>query len=373
MAAPITNLATPSIGVASALKGAADKTGVDFDYLYNVAVRESGLDPNAAAKTSSAAGLFQFIEQTWLGAVKQYGADHGLGAAADAIRQDANGGYRVDDPAQKKAILAERLDPAKASGLAAELALENKTALSKSLGREVSAPELYAAHFLGAKGAAKLLSAPATATAADLAPSAAKANRPVFYDGDRAKSVAEVVAGFERTIGAAAKDAGVRADVAAKISAKSGMAEMGMVKTGPDRATMAAKMVVPADYMAQAVFQSSLGASAQMADVMTDAKAGMIGGMMSEMMGGMMRAGALRDPDVAAYGPQRPMGDGSTMAPSVRAAATDARIDRGPSLPAGGDPRVKFNSLMARVTEAGGSPLALVVLQALDPTVFNDR
>ena len=185
--------------------------------------------------------------------------------------------------------------------------------------------------------------------------------------------MAEVVAGFERTIGAAAKDAGVRADVAAKISAKSGMAEMGMAKTGPDRATMAAKMVVPADYMAQAVFQSSLGASAQMADVMTDAKAGMIGGMMSEMMGGMMRAGALRDPDVAAYGPQRPMGDGSSMAPSVRAAATDARIDRGPSLPAGGDPRVKFNSLMARVTEAGGSPLALVVLQALDPTVFNDR
>ena len=59
--------------VVSALKRASASTGAGFDFLMKMAVRESSLDPTAKAGTSSAAGLFQFIEQTWLGAVKQYG------------------------------------------------------------------------------------------------------------------------------------------------------------------------------------------------------------------------------------------------------------------------------------------------------------
>ncbi len=193
--------------VATALTSAAEATGVDFGYLYNVAARESGLNPNAKASSSSATGLFQFVEQTWLAAVKAYGADHGMKAEADAIVRTPGGGYAVSDQDRRAAILNLRRDPESASTLAAELALHNKEILEKKLGRPAAPADLYAAHFLGAGGASKLLAADKDASAAALAPAAARANRPVFYDGARAKSVGEVIAGFEATIGAAAPKA----------------------------------------------------------------------------------------------------------------------------------------------------------------------
>jgi hypothetical protein len=189
--------------VSGALKKASEQTGVGFDYLYRVAMRESSLNPSAKAGTSSAAGLFQFIEQTWLSAVKTYGAAHGLGAYAADIAPGQNGKLAVADPARRKEILDLRFDPEKSAALAGELARENKGLLETSLGRAVDAAELYAAHFLGPNGAKKLLSANAGDSAASLLPAAAEANRHVFYDGARARSVSEVVDGFRRTIGAA--------------------------------------------------------------------------------------------------------------------------------------------------------------------------
>lgn len=189
--------------VSGALKKASQSTGVGFDYLYRVAVRESSLNPSAKAKTSSAAGLFQFIEQTWLGAVKKYGAAHGLGAEAADIVKGANGRFSVADPQRRQAILDLRFDAGKAAALAAELARENKAALEGSLGRAVDAADLYAAHFLGPGGARALLSAETSASAAALLPNAAAANRHVFFDGARARSVGEVIDSFRRTIGGA--------------------------------------------------------------------------------------------------------------------------------------------------------------------------
>ena len=51
--------------VYDAIKNAAAKTGVNFTYLMEKAAVESSFNPDAKAKTSSATGLFQFIEQTW--------------------------------------------------------------------------------------------------------------------------------------------------------------------------------------------------------------------------------------------------------------------------------------------------------------------
>jgi hypothetical protein len=192
---------TASAAISGALKRASASTGASFDYLYKVAVRESSLNPHAKAKTSSAAGLFQFIEQTWLAAVKKYGASHGLANEAANISVAANGRYVVADPALRKDILDLRFDADKAAALAGELALENKTALENGLGRAIDAAELYAAHFLGPTGAKKLLSADVSHSAAALLPAAAKANRPVFYDGARERTVGEVIASFRRTIG----------------------------------------------------------------------------------------------------------------------------------------------------------------------------
>jgi soluble lytic murein transglycosylase-like protein len=54
-----------SADVRQALAQASRPTGVDFAYLVAEASVESSLNPNAKAKTSSAAGLFQLIESTW--------------------------------------------------------------------------------------------------------------------------------------------------------------------------------------------------------------------------------------------------------------------------------------------------------------------
>lgn len=202
--------------VKTALSRAADATGVDFDVLYNMARRESSLDPNAKANTSSAAGLFQFIDQTWLGVVKKHGARHGLAEEAAAITRDASGKYVVNDPDKREAILDLRFNPAKAAALAGELVNDNRLGLERRLGRAVNDAEVYAAHFLGTGGAAKLLSASADAKAADLMPKAAAANRGVFYDGARARTVGEVIASIEKSMGAAADGSPIPAPVETK-------------------------------------------------------------------------------------------------------------------------------------------------------------
>lgn len=186
--------------VINALKRAGVKTGAGFDYLMKTATRESSLNPNARAKTSSAAGLFQFIEQTWLGAVKRYGARHGLTSYAADITQTPDGRFAVRDKARREEILKLRYDANTSAALAGELANENRSFLEARLGRAASAADLYTAHFLGPAGAVKLLSAGANASAADLLPSAAAANVPVFFDGARKKSVGEVIASIAQSM-----------------------------------------------------------------------------------------------------------------------------------------------------------------------------
>lgn len=197
--------------VTAALKRASAATGAGFDFLVAMARRESSLDPSARAKTSSAAGLFQFIEQTWLGAVKLYGTRHGLGAYAGDIVRGADGRFAVADDARREEILNLRFDANASAALAGELANENRATLEARLGRAASAADLYMAHFLGPAGAVRLLSAAASAKAADLLPQAAAANRAVFYDGARAKTVGEVIASVAASMGegaAAAPSAG---------------------------------------------------------------------------------------------------------------------------------------------------------------------
>src|SRR5271163_5274025 len=98
------NLTTVST-VTGAIRQAAQATGTSFQYLLATARVESGLNPQAGASTSSARGLFQFIDQTWLGTMKQSGAELGYGRYAAAITQTASGHYQVTDPAMRSQIL----------------------------------------------------------------------------------------------------------------------------------------------------------------------------------------------------------------------------------------------------------------------------
>ena len=130
-------------------------------------------------------GLFQFIQQTWLGTMKQAGPALGYSRYADAITQTASGQYQVSDPALRNEILNLRTDPAANAAMAGAFTQSNAAALSDRLGRSPSEGELYIAHFLGAGNAARLInlaSSNPNAKAADIFPEAAQANSPIFYD-----------------------------------------------------------------------------------------------------------------------------------------------------------------------------------------------
>jgi hypothetical protein len=183
--------------VVSAIETAADLAGVDRGFLARMAERESGLNPYAFARTSTARGPFQFVSRTWLAAVARWGAKYGLAREAAAIRIGPAGRPYVVDPAMEPKILALRYDPDLAARLAAECAAENATILGSQLGRAPSARELYAAHLLGVNGAVRVIRAaaarPALAAAA-LLPAAATANPRLFYrPGGAPRSVSELL------------------------------------------------------------------------------------------------------------------------------------------------------------------------------------
>src|SRR5882724_3512826 len=182
--------------IAGSIKQAASTTGASFEYLLATAKMESNFNPKAAASTSSARGLFQFIDQTWLGTVKEAGAHLGYGKYADAITRDPSGSYSVSDPDARAAIMKLRDDPEAASSMAAVLTQSNSFKLTGKIGRRPTDAELYMAHFMGVGGAGKLISSAEDnpqASAARMFPNAAAANRSIFYDrSGSARSVSEV-------------------------------------------------------------------------------------------------------------------------------------------------------------------------------------
>lgn len=172
-----------SASVQNAIANASKKTGINFGYLMEKASAESSFNPDAKARTSSATGLYQFIDQTWLTMVSRHGAKYGL--------DDTKAGQldlTPDTAGEKAAVLELRKDPKIAALMAAELARENRDYIVAHTGRTaetVTQTDLYMAHFLGANGASKFINAmdktPAS-TGAALFPAAAKANRGVFFD-----------------------------------------------------------------------------------------------------------------------------------------------------------------------------------------------
>jgi len=187
------------------IRRASRLANVDFGYLMAQASQESSFQPNAKASSSSATGLYQFIDSTWLTAVKTYGAKYGLGNYASQIQTSDSGAPHVADAAVRQQILDLRKDPKVASEIAAEFAHQNKTDVERALGRPASSTDLYLAHFLGASGATSVVKSiehDGNAKAADLLPAAAAANKSVFYDSTtgEAKTVAQIYQNFASKI-----------------------------------------------------------------------------------------------------------------------------------------------------------------------------
>lgn len=184
-----------------AIAYAAHMTGGDFSHLMKTAQRESSWNVKAKNPNSSAAGMFQFIEQTWLATVKKHGAKHGLGAYAEEIQRRRNGRFFVPDRAMRKEILDLRYDSHASSLMAAEHSNDNARYIESRIGRKPHSGDLYAAHFLGMGGAVKLIKAvenQPTQKASHLFPAAARANKSLFYAKGRPVSVSALYENLTR-------------------------------------------------------------------------------------------------------------------------------------------------------------------------------
>src|ERR1700723_1888479 len=206
------------IRVAGAIKQAASSTGTSFEYLLATAKMESDFNPTAGASTSSAHGLYQFIDQTWLGTVKEAGSQLGYGSYADAISKSSSGTYSVSDPAARTAVMKLRDDPVASSAMAAALSQSNSFQLTGKIGRRPTNSELYMAHFMGVGGAAKLISSAEDtpqASGAALFPNAAAANRSIFFDRNgSARSVSDVYSVLNARYAGAANSSATRTALA---------------------------------------------------------------------------------------------------------------------------------------------------------------
>ena len=157
--------------IVSFIKNAAQTIGVPESWLYSTAVQESALNPKAKAPTSSATGLFQFINSTWSNMVSKYGSKYGIG-------------------------MGDRENP-QASAIMGALFMRDNINTLQSAGLPVNYSSVYGAHFLGSGDIKKLLSANPGEKAANLFPEAARANKNVFYNKDNTpRTVSDVLAFF---------------------------------------------------------------------------------------------------------------------------------------------------------------------------------
>jgi hypothetical protein len=169
------------------IDAASEITKVDFDYLLRTAALESSFDPSLQATTSSAVGLYQFVEQSWFHMMQETGAELGLEDLAGAIGAGEGGGYHVTADEAREEILRLRYDPELSAIFAGLFTRRNFDALARMFEREPGPGELYVAHVLGASGAAELIRLATTSPDANAAKHfrrAARANRAIFYHKD---------------------------------------------------------------------------------------------------------------------------------------------------------------------------------------------
>lgn len=175
-------------GVVAAIRLSSIRSGVEFPYLMELAAAESNFNPVGQAKSSSAAGLYQFTRDTWLNTIRKHGAKYGLQRYTSQIEFyiDRNGSQRpmVENDSVREHLLELRKNPRLSAMMAAETVKDKQRLLSFSLNRKPERTELYLMHFLGNAGAISFLKAldknPGVA-AVELFPRAAKSNKNIFH------------------------------------------------------------------------------------------------------------------------------------------------------------------------------------------------
>ncbi|MGX5734117.1 transglycosylase SLT domain-containing protein [Bosea thiooxidans] len=162
---------------------ASKVVGADPTLLMAVADKESSFSTAVKAQTSSATGLYQFIEQTWLGVIYEFGAKHGLAAEARLIGRSGRQ-FVIGDANERQRVLDMRREPYISALLAAEMLKRDTLRLERALGRHLTGGEIYLIHFLGPDAAQTFIETMEEqpgVKAAELLPKPAQANRPIFY------------------------------------------------------------------------------------------------------------------------------------------------------------------------------------------------
>lgn len=203
-------------GVLAAIRLGSLHTDVDFSFLMELAAVESSFNPTSRSRTSSAAGLYQFKEETWLEAVRDYGDKYGMASYAAQVEEavDSKGKAQpvIRDPDVHRHVLDLRHNPRIAALLAAEYVSKNMQRLLYSLDREPGRTELYLTHFLGATGAISFLKAlheDPDKIARDIFPGPASRNRGVFRSRDsKPRTLAEIYEIFSRKFNTARYEEG---------------------------------------------------------------------------------------------------------------------------------------------------------------------
>lgn len=178
---------TPELS--NSVNNAASRFNVPASYLAAMVGRESGGNADAKNPTSSATGLTQFIDSTWIEQMRD-------GVTPQRMGIDISG---MSD----EQLLALRTDPDVSLMMGAAYAEKNAAYIQRMTGRTASEGDLYLAHFLGPEGAVNMLNADPSANAADVNPSAAQSNRTVFYNrkGGKPKTVQQLRNDIARTFG----------------------------------------------------------------------------------------------------------------------------------------------------------------------------
>jgi hypothetical protein len=174
---------------AGAIRMASEKNGMDFGYMMELAAAESSFIHDIKAKTSSATGLYQFIEATWHFSLRAHGEKYGLAGLSTQVEiyTDAQGRTqaRMPNPFVRATTLELRKQAPLSSLLSAEFQLENRGKQSCYVSKTyMTRAGLYLAHFLGAHDAVYFLNEMEknpSRGAATTFPEAAAYNRGVFY------------------------------------------------------------------------------------------------------------------------------------------------------------------------------------------------
>lgn len=174
---------------AFAIRHASKVVGVEYAYMMELVSAESSFITDVEASTSSATGLFQFIDNTWLLMLNEHGTKYGLADLARKINvtEDADGNKTadIDNPFLKKYALGLRADPRISALMGAEFIKSNYEGLQTNFpDREITRTDQYLAHFLGVGKAVKFIShmeRGANRSATSTFSREARSNRNVFY------------------------------------------------------------------------------------------------------------------------------------------------------------------------------------------------